>query len=177
MTKLDCSASAFTVFTNPVNSIFLFNAASTGEWKAGVPGACGWRGRETGSLFDVLQTPLPNTTLTLSLPYLSAHPVHLPCRNWACCSVSLPSYNPSINTSPSRKNGSSFTRDLITWQLLQVRSWTGKCFISHRQYLLTAFTNVKTLLTYYKWIVLHFDIRKWQAKTEDLKDKFIWNNF
>lgn len=160
MTKLDCSASAFTVFTNPVNSVFLFNAASTGEWKAGVPGACGWRGRETGSLFDVLQTPLPNTTLTLSLPYLSAHPVHLPCRNWACCSVSLPSYNPSINTSPSRKNGSSFTRDLIAWQLLQVRSWTGKCFISHRQYLLTAFTNVKTLLTYYKWIVLHFDIRK-----------------
>ena len=86
--------------------------------------------------------------------------MHPSCRNWACCSVSLPPYNPSINTSPFRKSGSSFTKDLIAWQLLQVRSWTGKCFITHRQYLLTAFANVKTLPTYYKWIVLHFDIRK-----------------
>ena len=140
MTKLDCSASAFTEFTNPGNSVFLFNAASTGEWKAGVPGACGWWGREPGSLFCVLQTPLPNTTLTLPLLYPSGHPVHPPCRNWAYCSVSLPPHNPSVNTSSFGKNGSSFTRDLIAWQLLQVRSWTGKCFITHSIFLLLLLT-------------------------------------
>ena len=106
---------------------------SWGAWGLWVVGKRTW----LSVLCFANTSPQHHTNPALTLPL---RPPCAPSMQELGILLCLPPHNPSVNTSSFGKNGSSFTRDLIAWQLLQVRSWTGKCFITHSIFLLLLLT-------------------------------------